>query len=341
MITEEQLQRQLADEFNPMAAFVGMNLTVTQERHRMNDMVYSHNEDIECLKKQIDDKNREIVELRKAVETLEEQNKELNVALKLRNEEIKNLKLRLNRLENDKKELEDELRSVQVKVSRMEKDIKELSDAKMSQEEKNMELQEHVDIVNGKMESRNQALKKEIKDIKESQHKVEMPLPVSVARGGRQINHPMLLPPHLQLADRELQASLSLGELCRQVQNKMYKAVLPTLFSPKRNYKIKNIRRDLEKYPLSIAEKQKCNTKWQELTTQFTWDEAYEEAMKGLQESRNVDAHPSPLTEEGLNRAAEMMNAKGNLKGWSSLKRVRELISIWKQLQHMEHMDSV
>ena len=30
---------------------------------------------------------------------------------------------------------------------------------------------------------------------------VEMPLPVSVARKGRQMNHPLLLTPHLQLAD--------------------------------------------------------------------------------------------------------------------------------------------
>ena len=47
MITEEQLQRQLTDEFNPMAALVGMNLTVTQERQRiMKDMRYSHDEGI-------------------------------------------------------------------------------------------------------------------------------------------------------------------------------------------------------------------------------------------------------------------------------------------------------
>ena len=34
--------------------------------------------------------------------------------------------------------------------------------------------------------------------------------------------------------------------------------------------------------------------------------------------SINIDANPSPLTEEGLIKAAEIMDAKGNLKGWLS-----------------------
>jgi len=338
MITEEQF-RQNFEDFNPMAAFLGMDVTlrreVNQERARMNEMVVSHSEDIESLKKQIDEKNREIIDLRKAMEALEEQNQELTVALKSRNEEIKALKTRIGRLENDKKELEDELRSVKVKVIRMENDIKELSEAKMAQEEKNMVLQENFDKVSGKMESRNQALKKEIRELRESQHKEIQPSVGLPPRGARQIAPP-LLPRHLQIADRELHASLSLGELCRQIQNKIYKIVFPNSFLPSRNYKMKNIRRDLGKLPQPTEEKERSKKRWDELYGKFKWDEAYEEAMKALQDSRNLDAHPSTLTEDGLSRAAEMMDAKGNLKGWLSLKRVLELISIWKQLQNME-----
>lgn len=338
MITEEPF-RQISEDLDPMAALLGMNVTlrreVYQDRARMNEMVVSqHSEDIESLKKQIDEKNKEIVDLRKAMETLEEQNQELTVALKSRNEEIKALKTRISRLENDKKELEDELRSVKVKVSRMENDIKELSEAKISQEEKNMEMQENFDKVSGKMESRNQALKKEIKEIRESQHK-EIPPSAGLPRGTRQIAPP-LLPRHLQIADRELHASLSLGELCRQLQNKMYKIVFPNSFASSRNYKMKNIRRDLDKLPQPTEEKERSKKRWDELCLKFKWDEAYEEAMKALQDSRNLDAHPSPLSEDGLNRAAEMMDVKGNLKGWLSLKRVHELIAVWKQLQMME-----
>ena len=37
-----------------------------------------------------------------------------------------------------------------------------------------------------------------------------------------------------------------------------------------------------------------------------------------------------------LARAAELMDSKGNLKGWLSLKRVNELITMWKNVQTME-----
>ena len=335
MITEENFRQNLED-FDPMAAINLLGLEVRREVHqqraRLNDLVVV-NEDIEFLKKQIDEKNREIVDLRKAMESLEEQNQELTVELKSRNEEIKALKARIGRLENDKKDLEDELRSVKVKVNRMENDIKELSEAKVAQEEKNMILQENLNKVSGKMESRNQSIKKELKEMKESQH---IPPPSGgLPRAARQITPP-LLRKHLQIVDRELHASLSLGELCRQLQNKMYKMVFPNSFSSVRNYKMKNIYRDLDKLPQATEEKERSKKKWGELHGKFQWDEAYEEAMKALQESRNIDAHPSPLTEEGLSRAAEMMDAKGTLKGWLSLKRVLDLIHIWKQLQTME-----
>jgi len=338
MIAEDQF-RQNMEEFKPMAALVGMDVTlrreVHQERARINELIVNqHNEDIESLKKQIDEKNKEIVDLRKAMDAMEEQNQELNVALKSRNEEIKALKARLGRLEKDKKELEDELRSVKVKVDRMESDIKELSEAKLAQEEKNIELQESLGKVSGKMESRNQAIKKEIKEMKELQHK-EIPPSLVLPRPVRQIT-PALLPKHLQQADRELHASLSMGELCRQLQNKMYKIVFPYSFSSGRHYTMKNIHRDLDKLPQPTEEKERSKTKWGELNEKFQWEEAYEEAMKALQESRNIDAHPSPLTEEGLIRAAEILNAKGDLKGWLSLKRVHDLIHIWKQLQTFE-----
>ena len=338
MITEV---RHIDEDFDPMAAALfGMNMTlgreVHQERARVNEAVVSqHTEDIESLKKQIDEKNKEMTELQRAMEKLEEQNQELTVELKSRNEEIKALKARLGRLDSEKKDLEDELRSVKVKVNRMEKDIKELTEAKMVQEEKNMELQENFDKVTGKLESRNQVLRKEMKEIRESQHKEISPPSATIPRAGRQMLTPPL-PRHLQIADRELHASLSLGELCRQFQNKLYKIIFPNSFMPNRNYKMKNIWRDLEKLPQPKEEKERSKKKWAEVREMLKWDESYEDAMKSLQESRNLDAHPSPLTEELLNKAAEIMDSKGNLKGWLSLKRVHELISMWKLAQAMD-----
>ena len=218
----------------------------------------------------------------------------------------------------------------------MEKDIRELNEAKTAQEEKNMELQENFDKVTGKLESRNQVLKKEIKEIRESQHKEALPPSIVTPRaGGRQMLTPPL-PRHLQRADWELHASLTLGELCRQFQNKLYKIIFPNSFQSNRNYKMKNIWRDLDRLPQLEEEKQRSRKKWDEVQQKLKWDECYEDAMKALQESRNVDAHPTPLSEEGLTAAAELMDSKGNLKGWLSLKRVNELITMWKNVQTME-----
>ena len=127
------------------------------------------------------------------------------------------------------------MRSVKVKVNRMEKGIKELTEPKMVQEEKNMELQENFEKVTSKLESQNQALKKEIKEIRESQHKDIWPPSVTIPRAGRQMLTP-LLPRHLQIAVRELHASLPLGELCRQFQNMLYKIIFPNSFMASRNY---------------------------------------------------------------------------------------------------------
>ena len=242
MIAEEN-SRQNLEDFDQMAAFLGLEVRreVHQEHARQNDLMVV-NEDIEFLKKQIDEKNREIFDLRKAMESLEEKNQELTVELKTKNKEIKALKDRIGQLENDKKDLEDELESVKVKVNRMENEIKELSKAKVAQEENNMIVQENLNKISGKMESRNQSIKKELKEMKESQH---IPPPSGgLPRAARQITPP-LLRKHLQIVDRELHASLSLGELCRQLQNKMYKMVFPNSFSSVRNYKMKNIYRDL------------------------------------------------------------------------------------------------
>ena len=117
----------------------------------------------------------------------------------------------------------------------MEKGIKELTEPKMVQEEKNMELQENFEKVTSKLESQNQALKKEIKEIRESQHKDIWPPSVTIPRAGRQMLTP-LLPRHLQIAVRELHASLPLGELCRQFQNMLYKIIFPNSFMASRNY---------------------------------------------------------------------------------------------------------
>ena len=80
-IVAEDQYRQNMEEFNPMAALLGMDVTLRREVHqegnRINDLIVNqHNDDIESLKKQIGVKHKEIVDLREAMEALEDQNQE-------------------------------------------------------------------------------------------------------------------------------------------------------------------------------------------------------------------------------------------------------------------------
>lgn len=94
----------------------------------------------------------------------------------------------------------------------MEKGIKELTEPKMVQEEKNMELQENFEKDTSKLESQNQVLKKEIKEIRESQHKDIWPPSVTIPRAGRQMLTP-LLPRHLQSSRSRIACLAAFGRI--------------------------------------------------------------------------------------------------------------------------------
>ena len=304
------------------------------EREQINELIISqHGDEIESLKEKIEEKNEEISRLHKAMKELEDKNKRLDIALKTRIEEITKLKSRISKLETEKKGLEDKLRNVEGKLDRVEREVEELDKAKLAQEEENINLREHLEIVSGEMESvkqdlektqsENQMLKREVKDLQDTHQKLLLPV-----KEGR----PMLAPPPIS---PDLQASLRLGELSRQLQAKMYAYVLPQSYTPIANYKVKTIRRDVERLPKTEEEKQTARQKWEELQKKLSWNDMYEEAMKLLQENRNVDAHPR-ITVKLLQEAAEVMETKGNLKGWLTRECVDVLIDMWTQLQFPE-----
>lgn len=106
-----------------------------------------------------------------------------------------------------------------------------------------------------KTRNENQTLKKEVKDLQDTQQKL---FPLLSVKEGR----PMLASPPVS---PDLQASLRLGELSRQLQAKMYAYVLPQLFTPLANYKVKTIRRDVERLPKTEEEKEAARLRWAEL----------------------------------------------------------------------------
>jgi len=304
------------------------------ERQRITEfMVGQNSEEIESLKAKIEEKNEEISRLHNAMKDLQDKNKKLDVALKTRIEEITKLKTRIGKLETEKKGLEDKLRNVDGKLDRVEKEVEELEKANQAHDEENVKLREHLEIMSGEMESvkndlvlarnENQNLKREVKDLQDTHQKL-FPLTLGTKDGRQMLAAPPPVSP-------DLQASLRLGELSRQLQAKMYEYVLPQLFTPIGNYKVKTIRRDVEKLPKTEEEKEKAKQRWVELQTKLNWNETYEEAMKQLQQNRNADAHPK-ITAQLLHEAVEVMDSKGNLKGWLSRDCVTVLITMWEQL---------
>lgn len=338
-MTEDHL-RQIEHRGRPATAILSVVQEASPfERERLNELtINQHGEEIESLKEKIEEKIEEISRLHKTMKELEDKNKKLDIALKTRIEEITKLKSRIHKLESEKKGLEDKLRNVEGKLDRVEKEVEELEKAKMAHEEQNASLREHLEIMSGEMESvkqdlektrsENHNLKREVKDLQVTHQRLFPVLPVGVKEG-----RPMLAPPTPLSPD--VQASLRLGELSRQLQAKMYAYVLPQSYTPIANYKVKTIRRDVERLPKTEEEKQAARQKWAELQRKLNWNETYEEAVKLLQENRNIDAHPK-ISAKLLQEAVEVMEAKGNLKGWISRECVDVLIAMWKQLQSIE-----
>ncbi|KAL9955728.1 hypothetical protein ACROYT_G037095 [Oculina patagonica] len=262
-MSEEHL-RQIEHRSRPTTAILSVVQEASPyERERYTElMIGQHTDDIESLREKIEEKNEEISRLHKAMKDLEDKNKKLDIALKTRIEEITKLKTRINKLEAEKKGLEDKLRNVEGKLDRVEREVEELDKAKQAHEEENVSLREHLAIINGEMESvkedlaqtrnDNQNLKKEVKDLQDTHQKLFPLLPALGAKDGRQM---LAAPPPLS---PDLQASLRLGELSRQLQAKMYAYVFPQSYTPIANYKVKTIRRDVEKLPKSEEEKEKA-----------------------------------------------------------------------------------
>ena len=329
--------RQVEHRGRTVKAIFGVVQDASQfERERITEIVVGQNsEEIESLKEKIVEKNEEISRLCKAIKDLEDKNKKLDIALKTRIEEIAKLKTRIGKLETEKKGLEDKLRNVEGKLDRVEKEVEELEKANQAHDEEKVNLREHLEIMSGEMESvkkdlaqarnENQNLKKEVKDLQDTHQKLMPLLPLGV-REGRQM---LAAPP--SVSPDQFQATLRLGELSRQLQARMYAYVLPQLFTPIGNYKVKTIRRDVEKLPKTEEEKEKARLRWAELQKKLNWNETYEEAMKQLQLNRNADAHPK-ITTQLLHEAVEVMDLKGNLKGWLSRDCVNVLITMWEQL---------
>ena len=335
-ITEDQLNQLMHERGMQLSAteltiLGGRGQILDQGRIAESVAIREHGEKIESLNREIEKKDGQIVALQRALQELHEKNDELNSALKSKDVEIETLRSRIDELEEEKRELQRKLGSVEIDLGLLKKEVEKLGKAKSSQEQTSLKLKQDLDrvwrnmeAVKGDLEKKrkeNDDLKKELKDIK--QDKGLLSLMLAGGAKGLPIKPPL---PHDQMLPKtSLEASLHLGEMCRQLQIKMYKFVFPNSFMENINYKVETIHRHLKKFP-NTEEAQK---KWVEIQKKFHWSETHEEAVNLLRETRNAEAHPE-ISKESLGQAIRITDQANNLSDWFSLQLLRELVQMWE-----------
>ena len=112
----------------------------------------------------------------------------------------------------------------------------------------------------------------------------------------------------------------------------MYQKVHPSLYDEETNYTMYKVKH-IEEIEIEIEDmndikdeqrKGEAKQRWDELKKKLKW---VVRAMKSLQMSRNVTAHPK-LNEELIVFSAEMMKKGGKLPAC-----IEEFITMWKTLQ--------
>lgn len=332
-ITEDQLKQTQESGLQIAATELtivgGERQILDQGRITESFMILEHGAKIESLNKEIEKKDDEIVALQKALQEVREKNDELTSALKSKDVEIETLRSRIDELEEEKRELQRKLGSVEIELDLLKKEVEKLGKAKSTQDQTSLKLKQDLDrvwrnmeTVKGDLEKKrkeNDDLKKELKEVKDSQHKGLLPLMLGAK--GLPIKPP---PPHV-LPKTSLEASLHLGEMCRQLQIKLYKSVFPNSFVENINYKVKTIHRHLKKFPNT----EEAKKKWDMIQKKFNWKETYEEAISLLQETRNAEAHPE-ISKESLQCAISITDQANNLGGWFSLQLLNDLMRMWE-----------
>ena len=333
-LTEDQLKQVLQQQLAPGIAELtivrgGGGPSLDQGRITESLKVHEHGEKIESLNKKIQKKYDEIAALQNALQELREKNDELNSALKSKDVQIEKLTSRIDELEEEKLELQRKLASVEFDLGLLKKEVEKLGKAKLSQEQASAKLNQNLErvwryfeTVKGDLEKKrkeNDDLKKEMKEVKDSQHKGLLPLMLG-ARG-----LPIKPPPPQMLPTTGLEASLHLGEMSRQLQIKLYKSVFPNSFMKNINCKVDTIHSHLKRLP-NTEEAQK---KWDTIQKKFNWNETYEEALSLLQETRNFEAHPE-ISKESLQCAISITAQTNDLSGWFSLQLLKDLLHVWE-----------
>lgn len=325
-----------------------------------------HTKQIASLRTEIEEKNEEISKFNKDIKDLREQNIELKITVESKDEEIEALKEKINKLEGEKKALETTLRAVKGELEAVRKEVVDLrgenSNLKgkihqLEREKKALELKltsvegelndvrkEVVELKeeNSIIKRRNAALELNVKKLSIKMDGMTQNLEESMGDNSNLKKEVKNLREGLQgmasfmpssfLLDPVEKAKLVLGELCRRIQAMMYHKVLPNSpYDDRKSYKVKYMLEDIAELK-DQQEKDDAWKRWEALKKKLNWKKSkHARAMKSIQESRNVAAHPD-LDEKMLVESVEQMEQDGYVTDYCSAECANELIEMWKTL---------
>ena len=301
-------------------ALHGSQLTVAQalaDRNRVFD----------SFQKQLSEKEEKIENLEQKVKKLERENTYLKEEVKSKEREITDLKKKVNALESSKKKLQEEVKKLKTKAEELETEINHLQAQMECLQAEKEDLTTQMDKLRRDMIKRIEDVSKDLDESNRDKARLQKQLDQMELKLNRTFQ-----PGQDEEATLETEAILVLGEMCHQLQNKMYQEVLPDNFSDDWNHKVKDINKDIEDEEIleTDEERDEAAKRWGYLRERIGWDDRLTKTISSLVQKRNVSAHPS-ISEEYLRWALDEMEAKFPKKGYQSAEKVKKLVDMWSK----------
>lgn len=320
--------------------------SLTSQIEVKNEEISKFIEDLKDIRRQnndlkitVESKDEENEGLKEQIKKLESEKKALQTALRdvkgeleaTRKEvvdlkgENSTLKGKIEHLEAEKEALERNLRSVEGQLNDVRQEVVELKNENSNIKKRNAVVDLNVKRLSNRVDEMTRALEESARDNSNLKKEVRN-LREAALHGMASFKPSPFLPDPVE------KASLLLGELCRQIQDMMYKKVLPNApYEDNKGYKVKYMLEDLDELE-DEREKAEAGKRWEALQKKINWKKRkHMRAMKSIQDKRNDTAHPG-LDEKQLVESVELMKQTGNLPGYCPPECANELIKMWKIL---------
>ena len=203
--------------------------------------IAKQNRAFDSFKMNLSEKDEKIENLQKKLKNLERENSHLKKELECKVQEIKELKEKVQALESDKKKLQEEVKKLKTNIQEHEKEIKSLQGQVKSLQDDSESLRTKIEYLEEEHKIQMNALRTDTKermddfskDLEESNRDRanlrkrlnQMELQRNTYTSGLQEDMAL-----------DNMASIYFGEMCRQLQNKIYEEVLPYSFTKMGTY---------------------------------------------------------------------------------------------------------